>query len=308
MGDSSRSAARWSLVGLIVALAVGFLVYRLLVFGRLEQTAALFVGLPAFIAITLVLVVRPRGLLGMIMATITIGLFVAGMFLGEGLICLVMAAPILFFVGLLLWQAVRLVDWLNARYRNRPDQPGRGTHVLLLLPFLLLSLEGVRPELSFPRHEAVVAERVLEASAGEVEAALAEAPRFEATLPPFLQLGFPRPVGATGAGLAAGDRRVVAFRGGAGRPRDLVLEVAERGPGMVRFRATSDETRIAQWLGWQEAEVRWETVDEGRTRVRWTLRYERRLDPAWYFGPLERYGAGLAAAYLVEAAATPAGR
>jgi hypothetical protein len=29
------------------------------------------------------------------------------------------------------------------------------------------------------------------------------------------------------------------------------------------------------------------------------------LDPAWYFAPLERYGARLAAGYLVETLATP---
>jgi hypothetical protein len=39
--------------------------------------------------------------------------------------------------------------------------------------------------------------------------------------------------------------------------------------------------------------------------VTWTLRYRRRLDPAWYFVPLERYGARLAAGYLIETLATP---
>ena len=37
----------------------------------------------------------------------------------------------------------------------------------------------------------------------------------------------------------------------------------------------------------------------------WTLSYRRRLDPAWYFAPLERYGVGLAAGYLIETLATP---
>jgi hypothetical protein len=41
------------------------------------------------------------------------------------------------------------------------------------------------------------------------------------------------------------------------------------------------------------------------TRVTWTLRYRRGLDPAWYFGPWERYAVRLAAAYLIESVATP---
>jgi hypothetical protein len=35
------------------------------------------------------------------------------------------------------------------------------------------------------------------------------------------------------------------------------------------------------------------------------LEYRRRLDPAWYFAPLERYGARLAASHLIDALAAP---
>ena len=39
--------------------------------------------------------------------------------------------------------------------------------------------------------------------------------------------------------------------------------------------------------------------------MRWTLRYRRLLDPAWYFGPWERYAVRLAAGYLIDTVATP---
>jgi hypothetical protein len=35
------------------------------------------------------------------------------------------------------------------------------------------------------------------------------------------------------------------------------------------------------------------------------LHYRRNLDPAWYFGPWERYGVGLAGKYLIDNLATP---
>ena len=76
-------------------------------------------------------------------------------------------------------------------------------------------------------------------------------------------------------------------------------------PASVAFTLASDSSYITHWLSWEDATVRWVPVDAGRTRVTWTLRYRRRLDPAWYFVPLERYGARLAAAYLVETLATP---
>jgi hypothetical protein len=39
--------------------------------------------------------------------------------------------------------------------------------------------------------------------------------------------------------------------------------------------------------------------------VRWTIRYRRDLDPAWYFGPWERYAVRLAGNYLIDNVATP---
>jgi hypothetical protein len=74
----------------------------------------------------------------------------------------------------------------------------------------------------------------------------------------------------------------------------------------VSFVCLADETKIAEWLGWQSAEVSWTDLGDGRTRVRWTLRYQRRLDPAWYFGPWEAAATTAAADYLIQAAATPA--
>ena len=91
----------------------------------------------------------------------------------------------------------------------------------------------------------------------------------------------------------------------AGRPRDLVMEVAASGSDWVRFRPVSDATKIAEWLTWQSAEVSWTDLGDGRTRVRWALTYQRSLDPAWYFGPWESLVTTLAADYLIQSAATP---
>ena len=54
--------------------------------------------------------------------------------------------------------------------------------------------------------------------------------------------------------------------------------------------------------------VSWCPIDARHTEVVWSLHYRRDLDPAWYFGPWERYGVGLAADYLIQNLATPAPR
>ncbi len=86
----------------------------------------------------------------------------------------------------------------------------------------------------------------------------------------------------------------------------MTLTVDSVAPTAIRFAATSDDSYIIHWMTWDAALVEWESVSETHTRVRWTLTYRRRLDPAWYFAPLERFAVKIAAGYLIETAATPA--
>jgi hypothetical protein len=89
------------------------------------------------------------------------------------------------------------------------------------------------------------------------------------------------------------------------RTGDLVLELEETRPGFVRWRAVSDSSHMTHFLTWREAVVQWEAIDAQTTKVTWTLRYRRDLDPSFYFGPMERYAVQLAAGYLIDAVATP---
>src|SRR6266849_5705281 len=291
-----------TVAAIAIALGGGNLVYRLLHASDLSQSAALFIGIPslmAFAAAYIAVCLRADSVIGITLKTITVGLLLAGPLLGEGFICVLLAAPLFYAVGILIALAIAGVRrWIGA---------GRHTTTLglLVLPMLAFSLEGVVPALTVPRLETSVAERTLVASPEMVEAALAQPPHFDVPLDGVLGIGFPRPVTASGQGVAAGDRRVVTFATRGGRQRDLVMEVAASGPDWVRFQPVSDATKIAEWLSWQSADVSWTDVGEGHTRVRWALTYERRLDPAWYFGPWESLVTTLAADYLIQSAATP---
>ena len=294
------TAAQWTLVGLIIGLANAALIYRLLVFGKLEQTAALFIGLPAVMA-CVVAAAPPAGTYtGSIAKAMTIALLMAGIFLGEGVVCLIMTAPLFYGVAV----PIGMVLDHYAKKKQPPSDTLR-LRCLIALPLVLMSLEGVHDRLSFPRDEQVTVTRTLWATAAEVEQALAATPRYSRPPPLFLRLGFPRPVYASGAGLRVGDRRTIRFAGGEGEPGDLVLEVIERGPGLVRFHVVKDTSHISHWLAREDVEVRWEEIAPNETRVSWSIRYRRLLDPAWYFGPLERYAVRLSAGYLIDTVATP---
>lgn len=297
------NAAQWSVaavIGAIVAFVIG---YELLSLGGLKQTAALFIGLPGLLAIVITLAPRARSATGMAVKGITIALLVSGIFLGEGIICVIMMAPIFYGIGILIGVII------DAALAVGRDRRGRVSEIRLrcwiLAPLLLLSLEGVAPALSWPRGGSVTRTAVVHATPAEVAEALAAAPRFDRTLPLYLRLGFPRPVGATGEGLEVGDERVIRFEAMGAADGELRLVVSRREPQRVVFDAVADGTTISRWLRWRSAEVTWAADGGGATEVTWRLEYDRLLDPVWYFGPWQRYAVGLAADHLIETAATP---
>lgn len=289
------SSVQWRLIFLVLAVTAGGVAYRILLHQRLEQTSALFIGLPALLAIILALTPDAKSTTGGILKGITFALLLSGPLLGEGFICILMSAPIFLLLGL-------VVGLINDSAKRRR----RATLSCLLLVFLPLSMEGTSARLSFHRAETVTESRVVNASAADVERALGRSPRVETMLPMYLRLRFPRPTEARGSGLELGATRTIHFAGGEGKPGDLVLRVEERREGYARFGVVSDNSKVAHWLDWKSSEVEWSEVDAQHTRVKWTIHFDRRLDPAWYFGPWERYATGLAARYLIEANATPA--
>ncbi|WP_106401544.1 hypothetical protein [Actinocorallia populi] len=277
--------ARRTLLGVVAALFAAMLVQEVLEAGRLEQTALFYVGIPALIALTVVSAARPRSTLGTIMATITVGLALAGPLLDEGVVCLVIAAPLFYLCG-------AVVGVIADRSR-----PGRGMQALLVVP-LLLGLEGAA--VSLPRDGEVTVTRTAPAGT-DLAAEIAAAPAFGPVRSRFLRLKFPHPVRAEGGGLEPGDTRHIVFTprrslgiGAQPTPRSMDLTVVRSEPGLAVFAITRDTT-LARWLRLTEAEFRW---NEGRLSV--TLRYQRTFDPAWYFGPVQRYGMREAAAYLAE--------
>ncbi|MFG3436075.1 hypothetical protein ACGF0J_02415 [Nonomuraea sp. NPDC047897] len=283
--------ARRLLAAVLAALFAAFLAYRVLHAGQLEQTAAFYVGIPAVIAITVALTARPKSATGLIMAVITIGLALSGPLLGEGVVCLVVAAPLFYLLGLAFGL---LIDWTRTR------QNGRGAHLLIAPLLVVMVSEGATEATSLPRDTTVSAVRAT-AGAAEVERALAGAPPFGPFRSAFLRAGFPVPVTAEGQGLQVGAVRHITFTprrslgiGARPEPRSMTLRVKQRAPGSVVFEVVADTT-LARWLELREARFAWTDAE-----LTVSLRYRRTFDPAWYFGPIQAYGAGQAAGYLAE--------
>lgn len=297
-GDGGRrkiSSAQWTVVALIVAFAVGGFVYHRLIYYQLGHSAAMFIGIPAILAILLALTPKAKSVTGGILKGITLALLIIAPLLGEGYLCILLATPLFYIVGILVGI---IVDSLRAKRT--------ATLSCLAIVLLPMSLEGVVPELSFRRSQTVEVSRTVNASADAVERQLAQRTDISKTLPAPLRIGFPRPLQAMGEGLEIGAPRTIHFAGAEGDPPgDLLMRVTAHQAGFVRFETVSDNSKLTQWIAWKKSEVQWKQIDAGHTLVTWRVQFDRQLDPAWYFAPVERAAVHEAAVYLIDACATP---
>jgi hypothetical protein len=294
---SSITPAQWGIVALVVAFSAGSVLYKLLMHARFGHSAAMFIGVPAVLAILLALTPKAKSATGAIIKGITLALLIIAPLLGEGYLCILMASPLFYIVGIVIGCAVEY----GRKDRNRT----LGCVALLLLP---MCLEGVFPALTFRRAQTVEVSKSVNAPPALVEQLLAQSPRTDTPLPLALRVGFPQPIKAWGDGLAIGSMRTIHFTGAEGDPPgDLVMRVTERRDGYARFETVSDGSKLTQWIRWNSSEVEWRSLDQDHTQVTWRIHFDRQLDPAWYFTPWERAVVGEAAKYLIDANATPAG-
>jgi len=295
-GPGGRPERLW-FATLVVALTVGSILYRGLVLEDLTHSAAMFLGVPAVLAILLAFTPKAKSLTGGIVKGITLFLLVVAPLLGEGYLCILIASPIFYLVGIIIGL---IAD--AARKRDRQN----ATLSCLAVLFLPMCLEGVVPQFTGNRDQTVESTGIVNAPAAAVEAALAQSPRLAEPLPTWLNIGFPRPLAAYGSGSAIGATRTLHFAGAEGDPPgDIVSRVAERRPRFIRMETVSDSTKLTQWLRWQSSEVEWRAIDARHTAVTWRVHFTRQLDPAWYFIPWERLTVRQAAQYMIEANATP---
>jgi hypothetical protein len=271
-------------VALGIVAVTGVTAPFLLVRSDRVDTAALFVGVPLVLAVIIALAPPAKSLHGLTFRVVTFGLLITSAFLHEGAACVLMAAPLVYGVAHLVAELVRQVRRAGQRHQRRA--------ALAVVPLLLLaSLEGTAYRVD-PVQTATT-ERVVARSQQQVEQSLQRGPDFGAAKPFLLRFsGYPTPTAAVavGDGLAVGTRWTFTMAGG-----PIVTEVTARDSRRIEFTVVSDHSKTQRWLKWRGAVIHLTPRDNGDTTVRLELSFTRRLDPSWYFGPIEAamVGAGL---------------
>jgi len=281
-------------ISCIAGLAIGLLRQR-----GLDGSALLYIGLPTLIALTFATTSASKSVVGASLKGITFFILISGPLLQEGFICMIMAAPIFYIVGALVaWP----FDYLIKK-RQRQIESGRFKVVILPALLLVMSMEGVFEETTVNRHNTVEHTQVIQGSIADIKEKLASNRSISTPDSLFARL-FPRPETIYATGLSVGDTQWVnisyfkwvywnEMRG------KTQFQVVENQPNFIRFKPISDDNYISSYLSWGDTRVVFKSLPNNRTQITWRINFQRKIDPAWYAEPLQRYVVGIVAKQMI---------
>jgi hypothetical protein len=234
----------------------------------------------------------------------------SGRFVGLGsevLVCLAIVAVVLLVAGGLVVAAVLIVHLLIRalqrifRWETDPNDNRKFDFGAIAVAFLAIgvaSQEGVSPALTFATAGRVSSTVITDAPLDRMWQAIGTATSPDFPLPAVLRV-IPRPVGiVVDEGSAQGARRIVRFVGREGEG-NLELRVTRRTENEAVFTVEADRSPIANWVTEKALTFRVEPSAEG-TRLTVVLDYDRRLSPAWFFGPYIRLATFIATDVLAR--------
>lgn len=295
------NTTRVTVLGLLGIALVGFAIHAL-THKQLEGSALLYIGIPLLLAYIFKNVGTAKSATGSILQGMSIVMLLSGPVLQEGFICIVMAAPLFYIVGGI---AGVIIDSTRKKKLTKLQASP------LLLVIGLMSLEGVHPAMSFNRDHTVRVERIVEATPEAIQKQLSAPLVLGNDVPTYLKL-FPFPTVKQQGGIEVGSRTTLNFvyyKHFYFSPKigDLTYEVTHRDEYSIESTVIHDDSYVDTYMDWKTSKVSWLPVTSSKTKVVWEISYQRKLDPAWYFGTLEYFTTVLMAEALIKYAATPDG-
>jgi hypothetical protein len=269
-------SVRWGLTGLLLANVAAALFYRGLVLNHLEQTSALFIGLPLGLGLMLIQLTEVRSTVGAVLRGNLIFFCIVAPLLGEGSVCLLMAAPIFIAVSLVVVAA-----------RNRAN-PSAAWLLLLILPVVM----GAYEREANLRGDGIVtvSSRILRPGAvadwvTRTQKAAVPAPSQSR----FLNIGFPVPESYR----IEKGQATVQFSLSEGVRGAWKARVSPLADG-AHFDVLSDDSKLIHWVKFIDSDVHVSEASPGMVQIEQTTRFQPLLHPLWYFVPAERFAVGQA--------------
>lgn len=288
----------WKVILLIIGVST--LTLRALLDSDFATTTLVYIAVP--FAISLLLAFFTKGpqqrtwLMRYLnhMRLSTIVFLATSVILFEGFICVAMFMPIYYIVVTIGFAAAAL---LHPESDDGSDDKLRNTFKAYGLPVLVLMMvtEGLIPATTVERTGTATYIADSHLSIAQLQANMAKPIAFESERHWFLKL-FPLPDKVAAGTLNEGDihklhftyKRWVFTNAHKG---EMHVKIAKVSPRYIRTELIRNDSYLASYMQIDGTDVRFTPLADGTTRVALTVRYERRLDPAWYFGPMQNLAA-----------------
>jgi len=284
-----RKRNRIQLYSLVAILVGASICYRVIAGVGLEQTSILFIGLPAFITLLTIKYTRtPKSVYGLVFKVMTLFFLMAAIILGEGFICILIAAPLFYSLAALI---IFIIQYLN---KNKDSD----LQLIVLVPVLLI--------LGQPQNVSRLPDLQTVHTTTRVDSSVSfesftHSPNFLEDYPTFFKMGFPKPVGIAGDGVKAGDIRHIKFKSRTKGIGTLSLIIVQANNSKIVFGPLEDDTHINHWLTWKQITIELKRIEGSQTEISWTTQYTCDLGPAWYFEPIERLAVRIMNQHLIDA-------
>jgi hypothetical protein len=289
---------------LLFIIGAAALTIRTLLDSQFGKGTLLYLLVPFAISISLTLLTRKSSRKGRVwdylnhLRFATIIFLATSAFLFEGFICVLMFMPI--------YYGVVTIGYLAAWALTGGEEKDRNGLSAYALPALLLALtsEGLLPSTTVPRDRAATYVTETDQSIESLKSNMAAPIAFPAERYWFLKI-FPLPDRVEAGSLGVGDVHRLHFTYKKWffanySEGEMLIRIAAVEPQHIRTEITRNSSYLSHYMRIEGTDVRFTPLSDGRTRVALTVKYQRLLDPSWYFGPMQQAAAEQSARYLVE--------
>jgi len=287
----------WKVILLVVGIST--LTLRALLDSQFATTTLVYIAVPFLISLAIAYLTKQSESRSWLMRFLnhlrisSIIFFATSVVLFEGFICILMFMPIYYlFVCIGFFVAAQLYP-----VQDDSIESLKNTFKAYAVPVAVLMLvtEGLTPFTSVERTGGATFVAESDQSIEQLQANMAKPITFESDRHWFMEL-FPLPDQISAGTLNQGDvhklhftyRRWLFTNAHTG---EMHIKIAKVSPDHIRTEITRNDSYLANYMHIDGTDVRFTEQSDGTTRVALTVRYERSLDPSWYFGPMQHFAA-----------------
>ncbi|MEP2736966.1 MAG: hypothetical protein ABJP34_11810 [Erythrobacter sp.] len=286
----------WKVILLIVGIST--LTLRALLDSTFATTTLVYIAVPFAISVVLAFFTKEnesrkwgaRYLNHMRNSTIVF--LATSVVLFEGFLCVLMFMPIYY-----VFVSVGFAFVAGFSEKDPENRDLTNTFKAYGLPVLVLMMvgEGLVPATTVERAGTATYVSESPLSVAQLQANMARPIAFDSERHWFLKL-FPLPDQIHAGSLTQGDLHRLHFTYKRwiftnAHKGEMHVKIAKVSDQHIRTEITRNDSYLANYMRIDGTDVRFTPQPSGKTRVSVSVRYERRLDPAWYFGSMQHLAA-----------------